>query len=109
MRFLISVIDTATGTGTPEETAAIDEFNARLVADGHWVFACGLAAPSTAVQIDARGTQAVVTEEPLHATNEYVSGFWIITAADHAEALWVATEGSRCCNRRVELRALLGN
>jgi len=108
MRFLISVIDTATGTGTPEETAAIDEFNARLVADGHWVLACGLAAPSSAIQIDARGGDAVVTDGPLHATTEYVSGFWIITAADHAEAQALATEGSRCCNRRVELRALLG-
>jgi len=44
MRFLISVMDTSTGSATSEEMAAIDVFNDRLVADGHWVLACGLAA-----------------------------------------------------------------
>jgi predicted RNA polymerase sigma factor len=34
------------GLATPDEEAAIDVFNDRLVAEGHWVFAGGLAAPS---------------------------------------------------------------
>ena len=48
MHYLISVIDDTTGSATPDEMAAIDAFNARLTADGHWVFAGGLAAPGAA-------------------------------------------------------------
>jgi hypothetical protein len=35
------------GLATPDEDAQIDVFNDRLVAEGHWVFAGGLAAPGT--------------------------------------------------------------
>ena len=104
MQYLISVIDTATGSGTPEERAAIDVFNDRLVADGHWVFACGLSSPSAATVIDNRGAEPVFTDGALHQTNEYVSGFWIIEAPDRESARNLATEGSKCCNRKVELR-----
>jgi hypothetical protein len=39
MQYLVSVIDDKTNSGTPEEQAAIDVFNDRLMAEGHWVFA----------------------------------------------------------------------
>jgi hypothetical protein len=45
MRYLITVIDDSTNSATGDEMAAIDEFNDRLRAGGHWVFAGGLAAP----------------------------------------------------------------
>ena len=45
MQFLISVIDDSTESATGTEMAAIDAFNDRLRAEGHWVFAGGLAAP----------------------------------------------------------------
>jgi len=48
MRYLVSVIFDQAGLATPDEQAAIDTFNDRLIADGHWVFAGGLAAPSSA-------------------------------------------------------------
>ena len=108
MRFLISVVDDRTGSATAEEMAAIDGFNDRLVADGHWVLACGLAAPDTAVVIDGRQEEPVVSEGPLVQTADYVSGFWIVEAADRQTAQELAVEGSRACNRVVELRALLG-
>jgi hypothetical protein len=54
MQYLVSVIDDRTNSGTPEESRAIDEFNERLRAGGYWVFAAGLAAPSTATVIDGR-------------------------------------------------------
>ncbi len=110
MQFLISVIDDTTGSATPGEMAAIDAFNERLVADGHWVFAGGLSAPGTATLIDGRGGEAVVTAGPLHtigAGQDYLSGCWIIQAPDHETASRLAAEGSRCCNRRVELRPFL--
>lgn len=109
MQFLISVIDDTTGSATPDEMAAIDAFNERLVADGHWVFACGLAAPSSAIVIDNRDDAAVFTTGPLLQSEQYVSGFWVVAAADPGVARELAAQGSRCCNRRVELRALLGD
>ena len=66
------------GLATPDEDAAIDVFNDRLKTGGHWVFAGGLGAPSTATVIDNRGGQALVTE------------------------------GSKACNRKVEVRPLHG-
>ena len=110
MQFLISVIDNATGSAGPAEMAAIDAFNERLMADGHWVFAGGLTAPSAATLIDGRGDGAVVTAGPLHAVGadeHYLSGCWIIEAPDHETASRLAAEGSRCCNRQVELRPFL--
>ena len=43
MQYLVSVIDDTAGLATPEEDAAIDVFNDRLQAEGHWGFAGGLA------------------------------------------------------------------
>jgi hypothetical protein len=108
MRFLISVIDDQTGSATPVEMAAIDAFNERLQADGHWVFACGLTPPDVATIVDSRGPQAVVMAGPLHESTEYVSGFWIVTAPDLDGARALAAGASRACNRRVELRPMLG-
>jgi hypothetical protein len=108
MRYLVSVIDHTTGQATPAEMAAIDAYNERLRADGHRVFACGLGAPGTATVIDGRGEQAVVTEGAFQESQEYVAGFWILEAPGLDVALALAAEGSRACNRRVEVRPLLG-
>ena len=37
-------------------------------------------------------------------SKEYLGGFWIIEAADLDVALKLAAEGSKACNRRVEVR-----
>lgn len=108
MQYLISVIDHATATGTPEEMAAVDAFNDRLRAGGHWVFAGGLAAPSSAVVIDNRGESPVYSDGPFVEAKEHFAGFWIIEAPDLDTARRLATEGSKHCNRKVELRAFLG-
>lgn len=108
MQYLISVIDDTTNSATADEMTAIDAFNARLSADGHWVFAGGLAAPPTATVVDGRGGRPLVIDGPFIETKEYIGGFWIITAPDHETALALATEGSAACNRRVELRPFLG-
>ena len=107
MQYLVSVIDDTTGLATPEEMAAIDEFNDRLEAQGHWVFAGGLAAPSSATVIDNRGAEALVTDGPFLESKEYLGGFWIVEAADLDVALKLATEGSKACNRKVEVRPFL--
>ena len=108
MKFLISVIDTATNTGSGDEIAAIDAFNDKLRAGGHWILAAGLAAPSDATVIDNRGETPRVTAGAFNDTEVYMSGFWIIDAPDVATAHALAKEGSKCCNRAVEVRQFLG-
>jgi hypothetical protein len=107
MQYLFSVIHDKANSGTPEEMAAIDVFNDRLQAEGHWVFAGGLAAPSTATVIDNRGEEAMFTDGPFLESKEFLAGFWIIEAADLDVALQLATEGSKACNRKIELRPFL--
>jgi hypothetical protein len=107
MQYLISVIDDGAGLATPDEEAAIDVFNDRLQAEGCWVFAGGLAVPSSATVIDNRGEEAMVTDGPFLESKEYLAGFWIIEAADLDVALKLAAAGSKACNRKVEVRPFL--
>jgi hypothetical protein len=107
MQYLVGVIDEKTGLATPDEMAAIDVFNDRLQAEGHWVFAGGLAAPSSATVIDNRGEEAIFTDGPFLESKEYLAGFWIIEAADLDVALKLAAEGSKACNRKIEVRPFL--
>ena len=107
MQYLVSVIDDKTNSGTPEEQAAIDVFNDRLKAQGYWVFAGGLAAPSSATVIDNRGEEPMFSDGPFVESKEYLAGFWIIEAADLDVALKLAAEGSKACNRKIEVRPFL--
>jgi len=105
--YLFSVLDDTTGSATAEEMAAIDAFNERLRTEGHWVFAGGLGAPSTATVIDNRDGEAVFTDGPYVESKEYLAGFWIIEAPDLDVALELGAEGSKNCNRKVEVRPFL--
>jgi len=107
MQYLVSVIDDTAGLATPSEMTAIDTSNERLQAGGHWVFAAGLGAPETATTIDNRGAEAVVTDGPFLESKEHLAGFWIMEAPDLDVALKLAAEGSKACNRKVEVRPLL--
>jgi len=107
MQYLVSVIYDTADLATPEEMTAIDAFNDRLIAEGHWVFAGGLGAPSSATVIDNRGEEAMVTDRPFLESKEYLAGFWIMDAPDLDAALKLAAEGSKACNRKVEVRPLL--
>jgi hypothetical protein len=107
MRYLVSVIAENEGLATADEQAAIDAFNERLQAEGHWVFAGGLAPPSSATVIDNRGDGAMFSDGPFVESKEYLAGFWIIEAADPDVALKLAAEGSKHCNRKTEVRPFL--
>jgi hypothetical protein len=107
MQYLVSVIDDTAGLATAEEQAAIDVFNDRLQAEGHWVFAGGLGSPSSATVIDNRGEEAMFTDGPFLESKEYLIGFWILEAADLDVALKLAAEGSKACNRKIEVRPFL--
>ena len=107
MQYLVSVIHDKSDLATSDEQTAIDVFNERLQAEGHWVFAGGLGAPGTATVIDNRGEEAVLTDGPFVESKEFLAGFWIINAADLDVALKLATEGSKACNRKIEVRPFL--
>jgi len=105
MQYLISVIfDDETPMADEGEGAAIDAFNDKLRANGHWVFANGLASPDASTTIDNRGGKNLVVDGPFAETKEWAAGLWIIEADDLDVALALATEGSLACNRKVELR-----
>jgi len=101
------VLHDSASLATPVEMAAIDAFNDRLQAEGHWVFAGGLGSPSTATVIDNRDGAAIFTDGPFLESKEYLAGFWVLGAPDLDAALRLAAEGSKHCNRRVEVRPFL--
>ncbi|KQO61280.1 YciI family protein [Curtobacterium sp. Leaf261] len=118
MQFLVSVIDdgqaaaaATTASATDAEAAAIDAFNDRLRAGGHWVFAAGVSDPDEAFVVDARGAahgSAVTrTAGPFVRTPEHVAGFWILDAVDVDTVSALVEDASAACNRKLEVRSLL--
>ena len=107
MKYLVNVIDSRSESGTAEEAIAIDAFNDALRAGGHWVFAAGLADPTVSTVIDARDGEPILTDGPFVETKEWAAGLWIIEAPDLDVALKLMAEGSRACNRRLEVRPVL--
>ena len=109
-QYVFSVLanDSSAYSATDEEMAAIDVFNAQLQADGQWVFAAGLASPGSATVVDARDGEPVFTDGPYLESKEYLIGFWIVEAPHLDVALRLAASGSKACNRRIELRPILG-
>jgi hypothetical protein len=106
MRFLISVIDDLSNSGTPAEMAEIDAFNDKLRANNQFIFAWGLQAPEAATVIDNRNGANTETGKPLFDSKEHYSGLWLIEAEDAQTAKLLAYEASKACNRKVELRPL---
>jgi hypothetical protein len=109
MQFLFSVIHDKDDRATPAEMDAVDVFNEQLQSKGQWVFAGGLGFPHSATVIDNRGQQPMLTDGPFVESKEYLAGFWVIEAPDLDVALELAAEGSRACNRKVEVRPFLNS
>ena len=107
MQYLVNVIDSRSESGTAEEAVAIDAFNEKLVAGGHWVFAAGLADPTASTVVDGRGDEPIFTDGPFIEAKEWAAGLWIIEASDLDVALKLMAEGSKACNRRLEIRPML--
>lgn len=108
MRFVIFVIDDQTNSGSSNEMAAIDAFNETLQNNRQWIYAAGIAAPSRAFVIDNTRGEEVIEAGSLFDGNQFYSGFWLINADSLEQAKELAMAGSKACNRRVELRAFLG-
>jgi hypothetical protein len=76
----------------------------RLIAEGYWVFGGGLADTDAATVIDNRGEQAVFSDGPFVESKEYLAGVWVWEAPDLDVALKLATEASKICDRKIEVR-----
>ena len=107
MQYLVSVIDDRTNSGTAEEMVAIDAFNDRLRAGGHWVFAAGLADPSTATIIDGRGEEPVFTDGPFIESKEQFGGYYQFHARDLDEAIELAAQCPGAKYGTVEIRPIV--
>ncbi|NBR65354.1 MAG: hypothetical protein EBT65_05380 [Actinobacteria bacterium] len=108
MRFLIEVIDSKSRSGTSDEIAAIDEFNEMLQDKGHWIIAVGIDDPAKSIVIDNRFDAGIESFGPVNDTEEYMAGFWLINADSLEQAQELARLGSKACNRKVEVRPLIG-
>jgi hypothetical protein len=104
MQYLVSVIDDKSNPGSTDRQPAISAFNERLIAEGYWVFAGGLADTDAATVIDNRGEQAVFSDGPFVESKEYLVGVWVWEAPDLDMALKLATEASKVCDRKIEVR-----
>lgn len=81
--------------------AQVDVFNAKLQAEGKWVFAGGLTPPASATVVSPAGD---LTDGPFSEAKEQLGGFWVVKAADLDEALALAKEGAKACEGKVEVR-----
>lgn len=86
--------------------AAVGEFNAALEEAGALLFAGGLYPPSTAKTVDVSTGAPRVLDEPFVEASAYVGGFWLIEAADDAEALEWTIRAATALQGRIEVRAL---
>jgi hypothetical protein len=108
VKFIIFVIDNNQVLAAADEMVAIDHFNEYLQKQGYWITAAGIHHGQNATVIDNRGGAHVVTAGSLYDQAEHYSGFWLIEAPSKEIALELAAQGSKACNRKVELRPYLG-
>jgi len=108
MRYMLCVIDTRPETVDPSEVGvAIDTFNDQLEANGYWIMAAGIEPSHASTVVDNRGGKSQSSNGPLVQSDEYISGFWIVDVPSHEIALQLAHEGSKACNRKIDVRAFL--
>ena len=108
-QYLFSVHSSAEDYARPLEDMmpafeAVDRFNQKARDAGIWVFAGGLQPADLATVVDASGDQPVVTDGPYLETKEWIGGFWVFELPDLDAALEWATEASKACAGKVEVR-----
>jgi hypothetical protein len=107
LKFLLQVIFDKYDLATEKEMQDITEFNKKLKANNHFIYAAGLVNPDSSIVIDNRENRNIVKNESILDREEFYIGFWILEAKDQAEAQNLALEASLSCNRKIELRQIL--
>ena len=62
---------------------------------------------SSATVVRVSGGEALLTDGPFVEGKEHIGGFTIVEAPDLDVALKLMAEGSKACNRRLEVRPIL--
>jgi hypothetical protein len=83
---------------------AVDVFNKKAMDAGIWVFGGGLEPIDVSTTVDNTGPDAIVTDGPFAESKEWIGGFWIFDLPDLDTALEWATEASKACAGKVEVR-----
>ena len=63
----------------------ITEFNKKLKANNHFIYAAGLANPDSSILIDNRENRNIVKNESILERDEFYIGLWILEAKDQAD------------------------
>jgi hypothetical protein len=84
--------------------ADVEEINAKMQAEGAWVFAGGLYPPDTATVVRMQDGELLTTDGPFAETKEQLGGFWVIQAADLDAALAWAAGATKACGAPIEVR-----
>ena len=108
MQYLVSVIDDRTNSGT----AGGDGRDRRVQRPAPGGRPLGLRRRPRRTRAPRRSSTAaasepVFTDGPFVESKEHIAGFWIIEAPDLDVALALIADGSKACNRRVEVRPFL--
>jgi hypothetical protein len=83
---------------------AVDKVNQKMMDAGIWVFGGGLETIDVSTTVDNTGADVIVTDGPFAESKEWVGGFWILELPDLDAALQWATEASKACAGKVEVR-----
>ncbi|MFN8653677.1 MAG: YciI family protein [Gemmatimonadales bacterium] len=95
---------------TPEQFAAMQNYNARAAESGMLLAAEGLAPTARGARVTFRGEERLVTDGPFTEAKEVIAGFSIIRAGSLAEAIeWVkrAPNVARNGEALVEIRKVM--
>lgn len=108
-QYLLSVHISEDNATAPDDEmqqifADVDTFNARLQAEGSWVFGGGLHPSSAATVVRVDNGQVVTTDGPYAESKEHLGGFWIVDVPDLDAALALAAAGAAACRGPVEVR-----
>ena len=109
-QYLLSVVTPAEGgqPPSPEQLTAImtrvEAVQTRVEEAGAWVFAGGLAAPSSATVLRPKGEEVLLVDGPFAEGKEYLGGFSVIEVADLDEALRWGREFVAAIGLPIEVR-----
>jgi hypothetical protein len=108
-QYLLSVVTPAGGAQPPADEltaimARVEAVQTRVREAGAWVFAGGLAAPSSATVLRPKGDEVLMVDGPFAEGKEYVGGFSIIDVGDLDEALRWGREYVAAIGLPIEVR-----
>jgi len=92
-------------TETEATVREIDALNQEMAAAGVVVFVGGLTSVREARSLRAQPDgKVLITDGPYLETKEHIGGFWVLEAANHADALAWGRKAVKACRAPVEVR-----